>query len=145
MNNSLYPDAIQAIRQGHFAMSQMGGGMILWLLIGVFVTLMGIGMVVMALSDFSIANIGLGFVFLWLGYNVGGNMLIDIALGSVSMIEGKGEKSMSSSGKSIKRSYWVGEQRLDVSSSTLLGKLNNHEHVRAYYLSRSKSLVNLEW
>jgi uncharacterized membrane protein len=147
MNNTLYPNALEANRTGRFSMSQ-AGGLVGSILIGSFLILLGILGISLSLSDFSLTNIAVSMLFLWLGYSYAGNIVIDVMRGSVQHIEGKGEKTISVSGKSVNRYFLVGEQKLSVPSIFLSSKLNNLEttgQVRAYYLPRSKVLVNLEW
>jgi hypothetical protein len=147
MNNTLYPNALEANRKGRFSMAQ-AGGLVSSILIGSFLILLGILGIFLTLSEFSFSNIIGTLLFLWLGYTYAGNIMIDMLRGSVQQIEGKGERTFSSSGKSVNHYYMVGEQKFSVPSMFLaskLDKLNNVEHVRAYYLPRSKVLVNLEW
>ena len=147
MNNTLYPNALEANRAGRFSFAQVGG-LFGSLLIGAFFLLLGVAGISLTLSEFSIINIAGTLLCFWLGYSYAGNIFIDILRGSVLHIEGKGERTFSSSGKSINRYYMVGEQKLSVPSiffASKLEKLNEVEHIRAYYLPRSKVLVNLEW
>lgn len=147
MNNTLYPNALEANREGRFSFGQ-AGGLVGSLLLGAFFILLGIAGISLTLSDFSLSNIIGTALVLWLGYIYAGNILIDILRGSVLQVEGSGEKTFTASGRSVNRYYLVGEQRLSVPSmmiSAKLDKLTNLNHVRAYYLPRSKVLVNLEW
>ena len=128
-------------------MSQ-AGGLVGSLLIGGFFLLLGVAGISLTLSEFSFMNIAGTLLCLWFSYSYAGNIVLDILRGSVLHIEGKGEKTFTSSGKSINRYYMIGEQKLSVPSiffASKLEKLNEVEHIRAYYLPRSKVLVNLEW
>lgn len=147
MNNTLYPNALEANREGRFSFAQ-AGGLVSSLLIGAFLFLLGVIGIFMTLSEFSLGNIIGTLLMLFLGYRYTGDILIDMVRGSVLQLEGKGESTFASSGKTINRYYVIGEQTLSVPSRFLankLDKLNHVEHVRAYYLPRSKVLVNLEW
>lgn len=147
MNNTLYPNALEANREGRFSFAQ-AGGLVGSLLLGGFLFLLGIAGISLTLSDFSLSNIIGTLLLLWIGYKYAGDILIDILRGSVLQVEGKGERTFSKSGKSINRYYVIGEQRLSVPSMSIgakLDKLSNLENTRAYYLPRSKVLVNLEW
>jgi hypothetical protein len=147
MKNTLYPNALEANRAGRFSMAQ-AGGLVVSLLLGALFVLASIAGIFATLSEFSFSNIIATLLFLWLAYFYAGNIVIDMISGSVQQIEGKGERTFSSSGKSVNRYYVIGEQRLSIPSIFLaskLDKLNNVENVRAYYLPRSKVLVNLEW
>ncbi len=144
MNNVLYPDAIDANRQGRFAMSQTGG-LMGWILLGTFLILMGVGIIIIDISDVSFTDIVASALFIWLGYKGGGQLLFDVVFGSVRQIEGRGEKYISRSSKSTNYYYSVGGQVLHIPSRRMYDQLNDVDNVRAYYLPRSKTLINLEW
>ena len=147
MNNTLYPNALEANRAGRFSMAQVGG-LFGSLMIGGFFLLLGVFGILLTLSEFSFMNIAGTLLCFWLSYSYAGNIAIDILRGSILHIEGKGERTFTSSGKSVNRYYVIGEQKLSVPSiffASKLEKLNEVEHIRAYYLPRSKVLVNLEW
>lgn len=147
MNNTLYPNAIEANREGRFSLAQ-AGGLVGSILLGTFLVLLGILGLFYILSEFSFFNFAVSLLFLWLGYRYAGDIVIDMVRGSVQHIEGKGERTFGRSGKSIIHYYMIGEQKLHVPSGFLFSKLEKLDtvaHIRAYYLPRSKVLVNLEW
>lgn len=159
MNNALYPNAMNANRKGRLTLLQ-AIGLSGWVLFGAFLFLPGVamfgwfvyGLITHTLYDIgaivfnAIFNVGFAAVLMWFGYLVGGKLLIDILLGKVRQIEGQGMKYSGSSGRSGRNYYYsVGEQNFQIPSHGTYKNLHDANNVRAFYLPRSKTLVNLEW
>ncbi len=140
MNNSLYPDAIEANHAGRFSWAQ-AGGLVGRIRFGSFCLLMGF--LLIPFNPFPAPFLAWG-----LGYIYAGNIMIDLVRGSVVQVEGKGKRDFSRFGTTISFYYQVDGVRLKVPSIFLYEKtkkLDEVDTVRAYYLPRSKVLVNVEW
>jgi hypothetical protein len=159
MNNILDPRSLDANRKGRLTLLQaiklMG-----WVLFGAFIFLPGAAMFgwfiysliahkfngIGSIIFGAIFNVGFAALLMWFGYLVGGKLLIDMLLGPVRQIEGSGMKySASSTGSRGANLYYsVGQLTFQIPSYGTYKALHDANVVRAYYLPRSKTLVNLE-
>ncbi len=159
MNNVLHPNAIDANRKGRLTLFQ-AIGLTGWVLFGAFLFLPGAAMFgwfiyslsTHVLNDIGsimfgvIFNVGFAAVMMWFGYLLGGKLLIDMILGPVRQIEGQGTKYTASSSRRGRTYYYsVAEQHFQIPSYGTYKNLHDASNVRAFYLPRSKTLVNLEW
>jgi hypothetical protein len=159
MNNILAPRALDANRKGRLTLLQ-AIGLMGWVLFGAFPFLSGVAMfgafiyslIAHKFNDIgsiilgAIFNVGFAAGFMWMGYLIGGKLLIDMLLGQVRQIEGSGMKySASSIGSQGATLYYsVGQLKFQIPSYGTYKALHDAKVVRAYYLPRSKTLVNLE-
>lgn len=159
MNNILNPGALETNRKGRLTLLQ-AIGLMGWVLFGAFPFLSGVAMfgwfifslIAHKFNDVgsiilgAIFNVGFAAGLMWMGYLIGGKLLIDMLLGQVRQIEGSGMKysasSMGSGGASLY--YSVGQLKFQIPSHRTYKALHDANAVRAYYLPRSKTLVNLE-
>ncbi len=153
----LNPGALDANRKGRLTLLQVIG-LVPWVLFGAFVFAPGAGMigwffysVITGTFDGNILlglifNIGFAAILIWFGYIIGGKLLIDMIFGQVRQIEGQGIKFSSAGGTSGGKSYYysVGKTNFQIPSYGTYKHLHDANVVRAYYLPRSKTLVNLE-
>lgn len=161
MNNILQSDAINANanRKGRLTLFQ-AIGLAGWVLFGAFLFLPGFGMfgwfiyslTIRNINDIgtiifgAIFNVGFAAAMMWFGYLLGGKLLIDMILRQVHQIEGQGMKYTASSSRNGRNYYYsVSEQNFQIPSYSTYKNLHDADNVRAYYLPRSKTLVNLEW
>lgn len=158
MDNILVPRALDANRKGRLTLLQ-AIGLMGWVLFGAFPFLAGVvmfGWFIYSLFAHTVNDIGnliFGAIFnvgfaaglMWMGYLIGGKLLIDMLLGQVRQIEGSGMKySSTSSSKGRSLYYSVNELDFQIPSYGTYKALHDANRVRAYYLPRSKTLVNLE-
>src|SRR5689334_17725922 len=110
MNQILHPAAIDANRKGRLTLLQVIG-LAGWVLFGGLLGLLGAamfggfiyGLATRTLDTGSmimglIFSVGMAAVLMWVGYLLGGKLLLDIVLGSMRQIEGRGMKYTSASG-----------------------------------------------
>jgi len=157
MNFILNPGALDTNRKGRLTLLQVIG-LVPWVLFGAFVFAPGAGMFGWFIysqitQTFEgnllfglIFSVGFGSILIWFGYIIGGKLLIDMILGRVLQIDGQGLKFSSAGGTSGGKSYYysVGEINFPIPSYSTYKRLHDANIVRAYYLPRSKTLVNLE-
>jgi hypothetical protein len=159
MNSILDPRALDANRKGRLTLLQAIGQMG-WVLFGAFPFLSGAAMfgwfiyslIAHRFHDLgsmilgAIFNVGFAAGLMWLGYLIGGKLLIDMLIGQVRQIEGSGMKySASGRGSGGKVFYYsVGELDFQIASYGTYKALHDAKVVRAYYLPRSRVLLNLE-
>lgn len=157
MNNILDPRSLDSNRKGRLTLLQaiklMG-----WVLFGAFPFLLGLAMFGWFIYSLiahtfngsiilgAIFNVGFAVGLMWMGYLIGGKLLIDMLLGQVRQIEGSGMKySASSTGsRGTNLYYTVGQLKFQIPSYENYKALHDANVARAYYLPRSKTLVNLE-
>ena len=157
MNNILDPRSLDSNRKGRLTLLQaiklMG-----WVLFGAFPFLLGLvmfGWFIYSLIAHTfkgsiilgaIFNVGFAVGLMWMGYLIGGKLLIDMLLGQVRQIEGSGMKySASSTGSRGANLYYsVGKLKFHIPSRGTYQALHDANVVRAYYLPRSNTMVNLE-
>ncbi len=159
MNNVLNHNALEANRNGRLTFIQ-GLVQLPWVGFAVLLWAPGIGMLYWGIrplvaGEFEnlteaifIVSIALifGGVMLFFGYVAGGNLLLDLLLGQVRQVEGEGMKFSGSSQRSGRIFYYsVGDTNFQIPSYGNYKKLIDCSTARAYYLPRSKTLVNLEW
>jgi hypothetical protein len=159
MNYALNPKAINANRAGRLTLIQ-ALGQLGWVLFGAFLFLPGAlmfaGFIYNLVTHVNLENIIFGVIFnigfagalMWFGYLLGGRLLIDMILGQVRQTEGTGMKySGAGSGKNSGRVYYysVGDLNFQIPSYSTYKALHDGNMVRAYYLPRSKTLVNVEF
>ncbi len=158
MNTALHPGAIQANRRGRLAPAQ-AAGLAGWVLFGACLFAPGAAMfgwfcysvLTQRLTGAgpilvnAIFNVGFAAALMVFGYLLGGRLLIDILQGRVMQVEGQGMK-YSGAGSSSGAVYYyaVGQQNFQIPSYGTYKKLHYAGAVRAYYLPRSKTLVNVE-
>ena len=159
MNSILDPRALDANRKGRLTLLQAIGQMG-WVLFGAVPFLTGVGMfgwfsyrlIAHKFNDVgstiigAIFDVGFAAGLMWLGYLIGGKLLTDMLIGQVRQIEGSGMKySASGRGSGGKVFYYsVGELDFQIPSCGTYKALHDANAVRAYYLPRSRVLLNLE-
>ncbi len=160
MNNVLNSNALEANRKGRLTFIQglvqlpwVGFAILIWapavlmLVWGIRPLFTGglaqdMGGALFAL----VVGLIMGGAMLYFGYVAGGNLLVDLLLGQVRQVEGEGMKYSGSSAKSGRiYHYGVGNINFQIPRYANYKKLVDCSTARAYYLSRSKTLVNLEW
>ncbi len=160
MNNVLNANAREANRKGRLTFIQ-GLVQLPWVGFALLLWAPGVGALVWAVQPlltgqfahdmgFAIFNTVLGLILggalAFGGYMMGGNLLVDILLGQVRQAEGEGMKFSGSTAKSGRNYYYsVGDTKFQIPSYGNYKKLVDCNTARAYYLPRSKTLVNLEW
>ncbi len=159
MNNILVPKALDANRKGRLTLLQ-AVGLMGWVLFGTFPFLAGVAMfgafiyslITHKFNDIgsiilgAIFNVGFAAGLMWMGYLIGGRLLIDMLFGQVRQIEGVGMKYSGSGGSGRGKVYYysVGQMNFQIPSYGTYKSLHNANVVLAYYLPLSKTLVNLE-
>ncbi len=160
MNNVLNPSALDANRNGRLTFIQglvqlpwVGFAILIWapavlmLVWGIRPLFTGglaqdMGGALFAL----VVGLIMGGAMLYFGYVAGGNLLVDLLLGQVRQAEGEGMKFSGSTAKSGRNYYYsVGDTKFQIPSYGNYKKLVDCSTARAYYLPRSKTMVNLEW
>jgi hypothetical protein len=159
MSTILNQGALDANRKGQLTLSQ-AIGMLPLIFIGGIIFLMGAGLMTILIYSLIahtfkgsilvgvIFDSALSIVFFAIGYAVGGKRLIDMIIGKVSQVEGRGDKfSAASSGGSRGGRvlyYSVGKVDFQIPFYGTWKTLESYVMVRAYYTPLSKSLVNIE-
>jgi hypothetical protein len=159
MNSIFDPKALEANRKGKLTLLQSIRFMP-WLLFGAIMFLMGLGLTgIYIYNDFiarttsdtvsvvlgAVFFVGVGIVLMWIGYMIGGKLLIDLLFGQLRKAQGRGMKHSAWTSKGRENLYYsVGELKLTILWDGIYRALPDGDFVTAYYLPRSKMFINLE-